>query len=278
MSYTFEDYKEAADFLLGKVGYAPEIGIILGSGLGHFADEIENPVEVDYKDIPHFLVSTAIGHAGKMVFGTVSGKRVVCMSGRFHYYEGYDFEELNLPIRVFKLMGVRAVLLTNAAGAVNTQYSVGDIMIIRDHIKLMGGSPMRGANIDELGERFFDMTKAYTPELREVAKRCAKQSSLEVHEGVYFYMPGPQYETPAEIRAIRILGGDAVGMSTVTETLTAAHCKMPLLALSVITNMAAGVLPTPLSGDEVIEMADSIEEPFTLYVKDIIKNISVEKL
>jgi purine-nucleoside phosphorylase len=273
MEYTLEYYKKSADFLLEKAGFVPEIGIILGSGLGHFGDEIENPIEVNYKDIPNFLLSTATGHAGKMIFGTVSGKKVACMSGRFHYYEGYDFEQLALPIRVFKLMGVRSMLITNAAGAVNKSYKVGDIMIISDHIKLMGGSPMRGANIDELGPRFFDMTKTYTPSLREIAKKCGEKSTLNIHEGVYFYMPGPQYETPAEIRAIRTLGGDAVGMSTVTEALTAAHCGMPLLALSVMTNMAAGVLPQPLTSEEVIETANAIEQPFTQYVKDILENM-----
>lgn len=273
MGYTLDYYKTSADFLTEKAGFIPEIGIILGSGLGHFGEQIENPVTVDYKDIPNFLLSTATGHAGKMIFGTVSGKKVACMSGRFHYYEGYEFEELALPIRVFKLIGVRAVLLTNAAGAVNRDYKPGDIMVISDHIKLMGGSPMRGANIDELGPRFPDMTKTYTPELRRLALECAGRSTLTVHEGVYFYMPGPQYETPAEIRAIRTLGGDAVGMSTVTEALTAAHCSMPLLALSVMTNMASGVLDVPLSSEEVIETANAIEEPFTEYVKDILENM-----
>ena len=263
MAHTLEYYKEAADYILERVGYQPEIGIILGSGLGHFASQIEEPIEISYSEIPNFLRSTAIGHAGKFIFGRVSGKRVACMSGRFHYYEGYDFEELSLPVRVFKLLGVRALMLTNAAGAVNKSYKPGDIMIISDHIKLMGASPMRGENIEELGP-------TYTRRLREIALSCAESSPLTVHEGVYFYMPGPQYETPAEIRAIRLLGGDAVGMSTVTEALTAAHVKMPLLALSVMTNMAAGVLPQPLTLEEVIETAGAIEAPFTEFVKDII--------
>ncbi|MGM9521098.1 MAG: purine-nucleoside phosphorylase [Oscillospiraceae bacterium] len=270
---TYNYYKESADHLLKLTGARPEIGIILGSGLGHFANEIEDPVTVDYKDIPNFLTSTAVGHAGKMIFGKVSGKSVVCMSGRFHYYEGYDFEQLSIPVRVLKLLGIRALILTNAAGAVNTGYKAGDIMIISDHIKLMGASPMRGQNIEEFGPRFFDMTKTYSPELRKIARDCAQRTALTVHEGVYFFTPGPQYETPAEVRAIRLLGGDAVGMSTVTEALTASHCSLPLLALSVMTNMAAGVLEQPLTMDEVIETANSIEEPFTLYVKDIISRI-----
>lgn len=273
MKYTLEYYKKSADYLLDKAGFVPEIGMILGSGLGHFAETIENPVTVYYKDIPNFLTSTAIGHAGKMVFGTVGGKKVACMSGRFHHYEGYEFEELALPVRVFKLLGVKSLIITNAAGAVNTGYKVGDIMLIKDHIKFMGSSPMRGPNVEEFGPRFFDMTKVYDTGLRELALKCAESSPLRVHEGVYFFSPGPQFETPAEIRAVRILGGDAVGMSTVTETLTAAHCGLPVLAISVITNMAAGVLDQPLTSEEVIETANAIEEPFTRLVNDIIRGI-----
>ena len=273
MTYTFDDYKKSADFLLDKFGDRPEIGIILGSGLGHFAGELENPVVVPYAQIPNFLRSTAVGHAGQMIFGTVAGKKVVCMSGRFHYYEGYDFEQLAIPVRVLKLLGIRALLLTNAAGAVNLSYKPGDIMVISDHIKLTLGSPMRGPNVEEFGPRFFDMGSAYTPSLRKLALELAESSPLTVHEGVYWFSPGPQYETPAEIRAIRALGGDAVGMSTVTEALTAAHCGLPVLALSVMTNMAAGVLPVPLTSEEVIETANAIEKPFTAYVRDILSHL-----
>lgn len=273
MTYTYETYKATADFLLERFGDCPEIGIILGSGLGHFASQVEDPVTVPYGEIPNFLCSTAQGHAGEMIFGTVAGKKVVCMSGRFHYYEGYTFEQLSIPVRVLKLLGIRTLLLTNAAGAVNTAYKPGDIMVIADHIKFMGASPMRGPNVDEFGPRFFDMGSAYTPALRALALELGKRSSLTVHEGVYWFSPGPQYETPAEIRAIRALGGDAVGMSTVTEALTAAHCGLPLLALSVMTNMAAGVLPEPLTSEEVIKTANAVEGPFTAYVKDIIAHI-----
>ncbi len=273
MSYTYDFYRQSADYLLKKCVTPPEIGIILGSGLGHFASQIENPIAVPYSDIPNFLLSTAIGHAGQMILGTVVGKRVVCMAGRFHHYEGYDFEQLAIPVRVLKLLGIRALILTNAAGAVNMGYRAGDIMVVSDHIKLMGASPMRGPNVDEFGPRFFDMCSAYTPSLRKLALELSERSPLTVHEGVYFFMPGPQYETPAEIRAIRALGGDAVGMSTVTEALTASHCGLPLLALSVMTNMAAGVLDVPLTSEEVMETANAIEGPFTEYVKDIISHI-----
>ena len=273
MDYTREYFQAAADFLRTKTNFAPEVGVVLGSCLGPFAQAIEDPIEVDYADVPHFLLSTVASHAGKLLFGTVAGKRVVCMSGRFHSYEGYSFQELVIPVRVLKLLGVRALVLTNAAGGVNTDYRPGDVMILRDHIKLNGASPLRGPNVEDFGPRFFDVSRMYTPELRALALDRAKGSPLRVHEGTYMFFPGPQFETPAEIRAARFLGADAVGMSTVTEALTAAHCGLPLLALSVITNMAAGVLDRPLSGQEVDETAERIAGPFSAYMKAIIAAI-----
>ncbi len=273
MEYTYDYFKKSAEYVLSKVDFKPEIAIILGSCLGGLAEEIENPTVIDYKDIPNFLVSTVISHAGKLILGTLAGKKVVCMSGRFHYYEGYDFEQLTVPIRLFKLLGVKATILTNAAGAVNTSYNAGDVMIISDHVKLMGASPLRGPNIADFGNRFFDVCDMYTKELREKALGCAKNSTLTVHEGVYFYWTGPQFETPAEIRAIRNLGGDAVGMSTVTEALTAAHCGMPLLALSLMTNMAAGVLDQPITTEEVDEIASAASMKLRMYVKDIVETM-----
>ena len=228
-----------------------------------------------YKDIPNFLVSTAPSHAGKMILGKVAGKKVACMSGRFHTYEGYDFEQLVIPVRVFKCLGARSTVLTNAAGAINTSYRPGDVMIIKDHIKLTGPSPLRGRNIDEFGPRFFDISRMYTPELRKLALECAEGSDLRVHEGVYFFFTGPQFETPAEIRAARILGGDAAGMSTVPEALTAAHCSMPLLGLSVMVNMAAGVLETPITDEEVDANAAMIAGAFSDYVEKIIGRIDL---
>ena len=273
MSYTSEYFEKSADFLRGKVDFTPEIAIVLGSCLGPFAETIEDPVTVDYADIPNFLISTVSSHAGKLIFGTAAGRKVVCMSGRFHSYEGYRFEQLVIPIRVLKLLGVRAVILTNAAGAVNTAYRPGDVMVLADHIKLNGDSPLRGPNVDAFGPRFFDVSQTYTPELRRLALDCAADSGLRVHEGTYMFFPGPQFETPAEIRAARLLGADAVGMSTVTEALTAAHCGLPLLALSVMTNMAAGVLDRPLSDAEVDETAKRIAQDFSAYMKEIIKRI-----
>lgn len=272
VDYSYEYFKVSADYVKSIVPYEPEIGIILGSGLGNFAENIENPIVIDYGDIPNFLVSTVQSHAGKLIFGELEGKKVVCMKGRFHFYEGYDFEQLVIPIRLFKLIGVKKTILTNAAGAVNTSYSVGDIMIVKDHLKLTGSSPLCGKNVEEFGPRFFDVTDMYTKALREIALDCARDSGLTVHEGVYMFFTGPQFETPAEIRAARILGADAVGMSTVTEALTAAHCSMPLLALSVMTNMAAGVLDCKLSDEEVGIAAAKIADKFAGYVRKIIAN------
>ena len=263
-------YEISCAYLRRIVPEPPEVAIILGSALGPFADAIEAPVVVNYSDIPNFLVSTVASHAGKLIFGTVAGKRVVCMSGRFHYYEGYDFEQLSIPVRVFKCLGVRALILTNAAGAVNPDYRPGDLMIIADHIKFMGASPMRGPNDERIGPRFFDVSDMYTASLRAIALEEAKDSGLRVHEGVYFFMPGPQFETPAEIRAIRALGGDAVGMSTVTEALTAAHCGMPVLGVSFLTNMAAGTTGQPVSDDEVVAAGKAMAEPFSRYMTRIV--------
>lgn len=272
-AYTLDHYKTSSDWILARLPGKPEIALILGSSLGPLADEIADPIAIDYADIPNFLVSTAPSHAGKMIFGRLGGKYVACMSGRFHWYEGYDFEDLAAPIRVLKLLGVRATILTNAAGAVNTAYKVGDIMVVKDHIKLMGASPMRGPNIPELGPRFFDVSEMYTPALRALALACAESIGQgdRMREGTYFYFGGPQFETPAEIRAARILGGDAVGMSTVTEALTAAHCGMEILALSLMTNMAAGVLPQRLSAEEVSIAAAEAGGRFRQLVRAIVE-------
>lgn len=277
MDYNFEYFKKSADYVRSVINDEPEIAIILGSGLGDFASRIENPIEIRYEDIPNFLVSTVRSHAGKLIYGKAGGKKIICMSGRFHFYEGYDYEQLVIPIRLFKLLGVKATILTNAAGAVNTDYKVGDIMIVSDHIKLNGASPLRGKNVDFFGPRFFDVTDMYTKKLRELALNCAEDSGLTFREGVYMFFTGPQFETPAEIRAARILGADAVGMSTVTEALTAAHCSMPLLAFSVMTNMAAGVLDQKLSDEEVGIAAAKISERFGKYIEKVISQINISE-
>lgn len=273
-NYDFEYFKKSADYILDKIGYKVDVALILGSALGSLAEEIEDPIVIDYKDIPNFLETTVHSHAGKLIIGELNGKKVVCMSGRFHYYEGYEFEQLVIPIRVFKLLGVETVILTNAAGAVNTSYNMGEIMIIEDHIKLMGASPLRGKNIEEFGPRFFDVSDMYTKELREVAKRCAERIDMKLNEGVYFYWTGPQFETPIEIKAIRTLGGDAVGMSTVTEALTAAHCGMKVLGLSLMTNMAAGVLDQPVTTEEVNVTAAASSKRFKELLREIVKELN----
>ena len=278
MEYTVEFFQKSDDYVMSIIKDKPEIAIILGSGLGDFVSKIKNPIEIKYDDIPNFLVSTVASHAGKLIYGEVGGKKVICMAGRFHSYEGYDFEQLVIPVRLFKLLGVKATILTNAAGAVNKSYNVGDIMIVSDHIKLNGASPLRGKNLDFFGPRFFDVTDMYTKKLRKIALKCAEGSGLIFREGVYMFFPGPQFETPAEIRAARLLGADAVGMSTVTEALTAAHCSMPLLAFSVMTNMAAGVLDCKLSDEEVGIAAAKIADRFGAYIEKVIAAIDVNAL
>ena len=274
MKYDRAYFQPAVEAIRSRIGdFTPEIGLILGSGLGGIADNIEDPVEVKYKDIPRFLNATAPEHAGKFIFGTLCGKKVMCMSGRFHFYEGHDYEHLVVPVRVMKVMGVEKLIITNAAGAINESFKPGDVMIITDHIKMTGASPLRGANADDFGPRFFDMTRVYDKGMIAVARECAKHAKIRVHEGVYFFFTGPQYETPAEIRAARILGGDAAGMSSVTEVLTAAHCGMPVLAFSLFSNMAAGVLDQPLSSDDVIATAEKAGPQFAEYLMDVIRNL-----
>ena len=274
MKYDKEYCGKAADYLKELVPYVPEIGIVLGSGLGPLSASIEDPIEVPYTSIPNFLTSTVSSHAGKMIFGKIGGKHVMCMSGRFHYYEGYDFEQLVLPVRVMKLMGVKTLILTNAAGGANPSYKPGDIMVIKDHIKMNGASPLRGPNCEDFGPRFFDVSDMYTKSLREMALDLAKDSKLTFHEGVYFYMPGPQFETPAEIHAVQVLGGDSVGMSTVTEALTAAHCSMKLLGFSVISNMAAGVKKEALTTEEVDDVTQAIAEDFSAYIASVVEHMN----
>ena len=272
-TYTVEFFQKSADFLCSKVTIRPKVAMVLGSCLGDLSDLIEEQVVIDYQDIPNFLLSTVESHAGKLIFGKLAGREVVCMSGRFHYYEGYDFEQLVIPVRVFKLLGVETIILTNAAGGINEEFCAGDIMLIRDHIKLMGASPLRGPNVKELGPRFFDVSDMYTKALQEIARKAAKECGVALREGVYVYAPGPQFETPAEIRAYRILGADAVGMSTVTEALTAAHCGMKVLGLSLISNMAAGVLGVPLTTEEVDETAQASAGKFQKLMLSIVRNL-----
>jgi purine-nucleoside phosphorylase len=273
-NYSYDFFKTSADYVLSRTGHQVDLALILGSSLGSLAEEIKNSIVIDYADIPNFMETTVDSHAGKLIIGDLGGKKVVCMSGRFHYYEGYDFEQLVVPVRLFHLLGAKAVILTNAAGAVNTSFNVGDIMLIKDHIKIMGASPLRGLNLPEFGPRFFDVSDMYSKGLRYLAKKCAGRIGMTLREGVYFYMSGPQFETPAEIRAIRVLGGDAVGMSTVYEAITAAHSGMKVLGLSLMTNMAAGMLDQAVTAEEVDETAGLAAEKFKELIREIIQEMS----
>ena len=266
--YTYQQYQESAEALRARLrGFRPDVLLILGSGLGALGDEVENPMVVPYQDVPHMKHSTAPDHKGQFVFGRLAGRNVAVMQGRLHTYEGWSFADVSYPVRVLRLLGAEALIVTNAAGAANASFSAGDIMLITDHIKLFGVSPLCGANIDEFGPRFPDMSQVYTPALREVARKAAQNLDIRLREGVYMYFPGPQYETPAEVRAARILGADAVGMSTVPEAIVAAHCGMNVLGFTLCTNMAAGVLDQPLDGDEVIAAGIAAGPRFTALVK-----------
>lgn len=266
---------EAANFLKGKYTKSPRIGLILGSGLGVLADEIENPVKIPYEEIPNFPVSTVEGHAGQLVIGNLSGKEVVVMQGRFHYYEGYPFNQVTFPVKVMKELGVQTVVVTNAAGGVNQSFEPGDLMIISDHINNMGSNPLIGPNDSKFGARFPDMSEAYSKELRTLARDVASKLNIRIREGVYVGNTGPSYETPAEVRMIRTIGGDAVGMSTVPEVIVARHAGLKVLGISCISNMAAGILDQPLTHDEVIETTEKVRADFLKFVKEIVNQIKV---
>lgn len=266
-SALYQRVKESGSFIKEKIQRAPDIGLILGSGLGSLADELKNPVVINYSEIPNFPISTVEGHDGELVFGELEGKSILCMKGRFHYYEGYALEEVTLPIRVMSYIGIKNLIVTNAAGGINLGFKPGDLMIISDHINISGLNPLRGPNMDEMGVRFPSCTNVYTKEIRQIAKKAVKEIGIELQEGVYAYCPGPTYETPAEIRAFRVLGADAIGMSTAPETVVAVHCGMKILGISCITNMASGILDKPLSHEEVFETAMKTKEKFIKVIK-----------
>ena len=248
--------QEAAEYVRARIGETPRIGLILGSGLGGIAEVIEDKHVIPYGEIPHFVCSTAPGHKGQFVAGRFGGKPVICMQGRLHFYEGHALSDIIFPVRVMKQLGVTSLIVTNAAGGINTSFQVGDLMLIEDHINFMGTNPLIGPNDASFGPRFCDMTYTYTPALRQAAQEAAQSLGLTLQKGVYLGCTGPSYETPAEIRAFRTLGADAVGMSTVPEVIAASHCGLQVLAFSLITNMAAGSLDQPLTEEEVIEIGN----------------------
>ncbi len=263
-------YETAADYIYSRIKERPQISVILGSGLGSLIDKVEQPVEIDYGDIPGFPRTTVRGHAGKLVYGKLGGKRILAMKGRFHYYEGHEVSQVVFHIRVFKLLGISNLLVTNAAGGINTSFEPGDLMLITDHISLFAPSPLRGENLDEFGPRFPDMCNAYDEGLIGMAAEIGRTNELRLRKGVYAFAQGPMFETPAEIRTLRALGADAVGMSTVPEVITARHCGIRVLGISCITNMAAGVLGQKLDHTEVIDTAKRVEKNFAGFVSDIL--------
>jgi len=268
-----KEIKEAVKFLQKQYKHTPQVGIVLGSGLGNFTDDIEIEQEVAYKDIPHFPVSTVEGHKSKLIFGKLAGKRVVAMSGRFHFYEGYEAQEVVFPIRVMKLLGIDTLLLSNAAGSVNPEYKVGDLMIIRDHISFFTPNPLIGKNIDEFGPRFPDMSEPYKKQLIQKAKEIASRNNYDVKEGVYLSVTGPTFETRAEYNLIKIVGADVVGMSTVQEAIVAGHMGIQVFAISVVTDIGLREEDNIITHEEVLEAARQAEPKLATIFKELVAAI-----
>ncbi len=277
MTDEFTRAESAAAFVLSRTSLRPRIGLVLGSGLGGFADELDDAVHVPYGDIPSFPRSTAIGHAGQMVLGTSNGIPVAAMSGRVHLYEGYAAKEVAFPVRVLARMGIQALVITNAAGGINLDYKQGALVVIKDHINLQGQNPLVGANDDRFGPRFPDMTQAYWKPYREMAVEEAGRLGLAVHQGVYAGLLGPSFETPAEIRYLRTIGADLVGMSTIPEVIAARHMGLKVLAISCVTNMAAGILDQVLSHEEVLETTARVRGEFSGLVREVIRKMAEDK-
>jgi purine-nucleoside phosphorylase len=274
MSDQFALADAAAQFILARTELRPKIGLVLGSGLGAFADSLDDAARLSFSEIPNFPCSTAIGHAGRMVVGNAGAIPIVAMQGRVHCYEGYSAQQITFPIRVFGRMGIRAMILTNAAGGINLSYSQGALVLISDHINLQGVNPLAGANDDRFGVRFPDMTRAYAPEYRAIARGEAKRLDIELHEGIYAALLGPSYETPAEIEYLRRIGADLVGMSTVAEVIAARHMNLKVLAISCVTNMAAGILDQPLSHAEVMETGERVKGKFEALLRAVLPRVA----
>jgi purine-nucleoside phosphorylase len=274
VSDPYSQAEEAAKFVLSRTRLRPTVAVVLGSGLGGFADEMADAVRVPYQEIPHFVRSTAIGHAGQLVIGNIAGSPAVVMQGRFHLYEGYPAETVVFPMRVFARMGVRAAVLTNAAGGIKLEYGQGRLVVVTDHINLQGQNPLVGAEDPRLGARFIDMTEAYSKSYRQMALEAGKRLGVELGEGVYAGLLGPSYETPAEIRFLRAIGADLVGMSTVAEVIAARQLGIKVLAISCVTNMAAGILDQQISHQEVLETGQKISGQFKSLLRDVVSRIA----
>lgn len=272
----YERAENAARLVRSRTKADAKVAVVLGSGLGDFANEFENSSSVPYREIPGFVSSTAQGHVGSLVYGKVSGVPVLAMQGRVHYYEGYSLEEVTFPIRTFKLLGVETLILTNAAGGIDVQLSQGTLMVISNHLNLMGVNPLRGTNDERFGPRFPDMTEVYSRDLQELACEEAKTLGITTRRGVYAALAGPSYETPAEIHMLRNFGADAVGMSTVPEAIVARHMNMKVLGISCITNMAAGITEEPINHEEVMETGQRVRESFANLLRRVI--VSASKL
>ncbi len=272
----YDEVLETTQWLQERIEGPVEMGLILGSGLGALANDFEESQAFDYKDIPHFPVSTVEGHAGRLVFGTCQGRKVVAMQGRFHFYEGWTLDKVTFPVRIFKLLGCSYMIVTNSSGGINIDWTPGDLMLIKDHINLTGANPLVGHNDDRFGPRFPDMSDAYRINLRRHAMRTARKLNIRLRTGVYAGVLGPSYETPHEIKMMRRMGADAVGMSTVPEVIVANHMGINVLGISCITNMAAGVSAQPLTHDEVTENAEKARESFTSLLHEIIKTLPEE--
>lgn len=274
--FVYQDYVESARFIKEKLnGRKPKIAIILGSGLGTLIEEVKNKTVIRYDEIPNFPVSTVSGHAGELVIGELLNKEVIIMNGRTHYYEGYNLKQTTFPIRVFKLLGVDIVLITNAAGGINRNYTPGTFMIMNDYISFFADSVLRGPNIEEFGDRFIDMSRVFDEELSQLLKKTIQNKTRSVKEGVYAYMKGPVFQTPAEIRALRSLGADAVGMSSVPEAIVARHCGMRVVGISCITNMASGVTNEILTHEQIKKSAGRVKITFIDVIKEFMAKIKI---
>ena len=272
--FSYEQYQESTNYIKERIGsLSPKIAIILGSGLGVLKEEFEKKIVIKYNEIPNFPVSTVEGHAGELIIGKLGEKEIIAMNGRFHYYEGYDLKETTFPERVFKLLGIEKLIITNAAGGVNKEYVAGDFMVINDYLSFFAESVLRGKNLEEFGDRFPDMSETFDKGLSKKLKDVINKHTGRAQEGIYAYMKGPTFETPAEIRALRTLGADAVGMSTVPEAVIAHHCGIKCVGVSCITNMAAGVLDEKLSYDDVKQTAEKVKIKFKEIIKEYISII-----
>lgn len=268
---------KAYNYIKDKITQAPDIGIVLGTGLGSLADYITEPIYIDYKDIPMFPISTVSGHAGRLIYGNLERKKVIAMQGRFHYYEGYSMKDITLPIRVMNKLGIKILILSNACGGLNKEFTAGDIMLIEDHINFMGDSPLIGANLKEFGPRFPDMSQVYNKELLELCKEVANKINVKVQKGVYCAISGPNYNTKAELRMLIQIGANTVGMSTVPEAMVAKHSGLKVLGLSCITDMALPDTLMPLSHEEVVRVAESAKPKFVSLVKNFIKEVGLHE-